>query len=50
MIYIFSDGYQDQFGGEKNKKFMISRLKKTSCTMPILLKTEFDMERQSRTN
>ena len=28
MIYIFSDGYQDQFGGEKNKKFMISRLKK----------------------
>ena len=20
MIYIFSDGYEDQFGGEKNKK------------------------------
>ena len=28
MIYIFSDGYQDQFGGEKNKKYMLSRLKK----------------------
>ena len=28
MIYIFSDGYQDQFGGEKNKKYMFSRLKK----------------------
>ena len=27
MIYIFSDGYQDQFGGEKNKKFMIKKLK-----------------------
>ena len=28
MIYLFTDGYQDQFGGEKNKKFMISKLKK----------------------
>lgn len=28
MCYLFSDGYQDQFGGEKDKKFMISRLKK----------------------
>ncbi|MFW5850591.1 MAG: tetratricopeptide repeat protein [Bacteroidota bacterium] len=26
-VYVFSDGYQDQFGGEKNKKFMIKRLK-----------------------
>ncbi|MDA3883805.1 MAG: tetratricopeptide repeat protein [Bacteroidales bacterium] len=26
-LYVFSDGYQDQFGGEKNKKFMIKRLK-----------------------
>jgi serine phosphatase RsbU (regulator of sigma subunit) len=24
--YIFSDGYQDQFGGEKGKKFMIKRM------------------------
>ena len=27
MIYLFSDGYQDQFGGEKGKKFMKRRLK-----------------------
>ena len=27
-IYILSDGYQDQFGGEKGKKFMTKRLKK----------------------
>ena len=26
-IYIFSDGYQDQFGGPKGKKFMIKRFK-----------------------
>lgn len=27
VIYIFSDGMQDQFGGPKGKKFMIKRLK-----------------------
>ena len=27
MLYIFSDGYQDQFGGDKNRKFMIKRMK-----------------------
>jgi len=27
MIYIFSDGYQDQFGGEKNQKFMLNKFK-----------------------
>lgn len=27
VIYTFSDGYQDQFGGPRNKKFMIKRLK-----------------------
>jgi serine phosphatase RsbU (regulator of sigma subunit) len=27
-IYIFSDGYQDQFGGEKDMKFMVGRYKK----------------------
>jgi serine phosphatase RsbU (regulator of sigma subunit) len=30
VLYLFSDGYQDQFGGNKNKKFMLSRLK-TLC-------------------
>lgn len=28
-IYIFSDGYADQFGGENGKKFMIKRLRQT---------------------
>ncbi|WP_418065025.1 PP2C family protein-serine/threonine phosphatase [Salinivirga cyanobacteriivorans] len=27
MLYTFSDGYQDQFGGEKLTKFKIKRLK-----------------------
>ncbi len=27
-FYLFSDGYQDQFGGEKRKKFMIKNLRK----------------------
>lgn len=27
MLYLFSDGYQDQFGGEKNKKFQLKTLK-----------------------
>lgn len=28
-IYIFTDGYQDQFGGDNGKKFKASRLKQT---------------------
>ncbi len=28
VFYLFSDGYVDQFGGEMNKKFKASRLKK----------------------
>lgn len=27
-FYMFSDGYQDQFGGPKNKKFMVKRMQK----------------------
>jgi two-component system, sensor histidine kinase LadS len=30
-LYLFSDGYQDQFGGEKNKKFMAGQFKKLLC-------------------
>ena len=26
-IYLFSDGYQDQFGGERNQKFMLTKFK-----------------------
>ena len=29
MIYLFSDGFADQFGGPKEKKFMYKQLKKT---------------------
>ena len=28
MVYVTTDGYLDQFGGEKNKKFMISNFRK----------------------
>lgn len=27
MIYLFSDGYQDQFGGEKDRKFSVKKFK-----------------------
>lgn len=27
ILYLFSDGYQDQFGGDKNKKFSSKRLR-----------------------
>ena len=27
LLYLFSDGYADQFGGAKGKKFMIKSLK-----------------------
>ena len=27
VLYVFSDGYEDQFGGPRNKKFMSKRLK-----------------------
>jgi serine phosphatase RsbU (regulator of sigma subunit) len=27
VLYTFSDGYQDQFGGPNNKKFMIKKMK-----------------------
>ncbi len=28
LIYIFSDGYQDQFGGKHGRKFMVKRFKR----------------------
>ena len=30
-IYITSDGYPDQFGGERGKKYMSKRFKKLLC-------------------
>jgi serine phosphatase RsbU (regulator of sigma subunit) len=32
-FYIFSDGYADQFGGPKQKKFMTAQLKETLVSM-----------------
>jgi serine phosphatase RsbU (regulator of sigma subunit) len=32
-IYIFTDGYADQFGGEKGKKFMAANMKKLLLSM-----------------
>lgn len=31
IIYTFSDGYQDQFGGPSDKKFMIKKLRQLLC-------------------
>lgn len=33
LIYMFSDGYKDQFGGESNKKFMNKRFKEMLLTI-----------------
>jgi serine phosphatase RsbU (regulator of sigma subunit) len=38
LIYIFTDGYSDQFGGERKKKFKESSLKKLVleiCSLPM---------------
>jgi two-component system, sensor histidine kinase LadS len=40
-FYLFSDGYQDQFGGEKNKKFMVKKLKELLTSLAHL-----EMEQQ----
>ena len=31
IIYLFSDGYADQFGGKKNQKFMVKRFRNLIC-------------------
>lgn len=36
MIYCFSDGYQDQFGGEKGKKFKLGSLKRLITELDAL--------------
>lgn len=38
ILYVSTDGYQDQFGGDKGKKFKASHLKElilSVCTMPL---------------
>jgi serine phosphatase RsbU (regulator of sigma subunit) len=41
QIYLFSDGFADQFGGPKEKKFKYAQLKEQ-----LLLNHQFSMERQ----
>ena len=33
MIYLFSDGYADQFGGERGKKFLYNRFREHLLTI-----------------
>lgn len=43
MVYLFTDGYADQFGGERNKKYMISRLRDfitSICGRPVEMQRE----------
>jgi ligand-binding sensor domain-containing protein/serine phosphatase RsbU (regulator of sigma subunit) len=40
QIFLFSDGYPDQFGGPKNKKFMMKRFKKILVETNHLSKPE----------
>lgn len=40
LLYMFSDGYKDQFGGPKNKKFLSKRLKQMILDMKELPMTE----------
>jgi len=50
QLYTFTDGYQDQFGGPKGKKMMVSRMKKyilsisdrSMSEQKILLETHFE--------
>jgi len=35
MAYLSSDGYADQFGGEKGKKFMVKRYHELLCKIHL---------------
>lgn len=41
-LYMYSDGYQDQFGGERNRKFMSRRFREMLIDMH-----EYDMSQQN---
>lgn len=44
MVYMFSDGLQDQFGDENNKKFKVSRIKNLLVKMaPLNEKEQLEM-------
>lgn len=40
MVYTFTDGYADQFGGERNKKFMYKRLEELLLSISHLSMNE----------
>ena len=46
-LYLFSDGYADQFGGPKGKKFMISNLQKTLLEN---VENSMEIQKQNLTN
>jgi serine phosphatase RsbU (regulator of sigma subunit) len=35
-LYLFSDGYQDQFGGPQNRKFMTKQFRELLCSIHLL--------------
>jgi len=42
-VYLFSDGYVDQFGGEKNKKFKSKPFKRLLCDIaPLPMKEQHE--------
>ncbi|MBL4707160.1 MAG: SpoIIE family protein phosphatase, partial [Flavobacteriales bacterium] len=44
LLYISSDGYADQFGGEKNKKYLYSRYKSLLLSLsPYTMKEQEEM-------
>ena len=55
-IYIFTDGFQDQFGGEKGKKYMVPKLRELFLSVvhkPLdeqfsLIEVEFENWKQGR--
>lgn len=46
-LYLFSDGYADQFGGPKGKKFMVTNLQKTLLEN---VKNPMEVQKQNLTN
>ncbi|HEU4718986.1 MAG TPA: SpoIIE family protein phosphatase, partial [Bacteroidia bacterium] len=44
VIYIFSDGYPDQFGGEKGKKFLYTRFKQMLVEIAPLAMSQQDQK------
>jgi serine phosphatase RsbU (regulator of sigma subunit) len=44
LLFMFTDGYTDQFGGERGKKFMIKRFREIMQTMAHLPLTELNQK------